>query len=161
MQGNGPCWGTAVDHRVAVAGLDWLATDRVGLELMGIDPTWPAYLNYCAQAGLGQYDLSKIEVIGERVSDHAKKYQLHANVAGQLRVPADDRCNDENEEHETQRTPVLPGLGPVYPDVRRRLLRAGRGGFAGAVPLAPRRARGRGLGGGLFPGWKLSRLGQR
>ena len=37
MEGNGPNDGTPVDHRVCIAGLDWLAADRVGIELMGID----------------------------------------------------------------------------------------------------------------------------
>ena len=37
MEGNGPNDGTPVDHRVCVAGLDWLSADRVGIELMGID----------------------------------------------------------------------------------------------------------------------------
>ena len=35
MQGNGPVGGTPVDHRVCVASPDWLAADRVGIELMG------------------------------------------------------------------------------------------------------------------------------
>jgi uncharacterized protein (DUF362 family) len=77
MEGNGPCWGTAVSHRVALASLDWLAADRVGVELMGIDPTWLGYLNYCAFTGMGQYDLDLIEVIGARVADHRRTYRLY------------------------------------------------------------------------------------
>lgn len=37
MEGNGPIWGTPVEHRVAVVSPDWLAADRVGVELMGLD----------------------------------------------------------------------------------------------------------------------------
>ena len=37
MEGNGPTSGTPVEHRVAIASLDWLAADRVGVALMGID----------------------------------------------------------------------------------------------------------------------------
>jgi len=37
MEGDGPNNGTPVDHRICVAGTDWLAADRVGIELMGID----------------------------------------------------------------------------------------------------------------------------
>ena len=77
MEGNGPTQGTPVDHRVCVASTDWLAADRVGYELMGIDYSIVAYLNYCAESGMGQGDLSKIEVIGERIADHKKKYKLH------------------------------------------------------------------------------------
>lgn len=84
MQGAGPSNGTPVDSRVAVASTDFIAADRVGLELMGINPDWVGYLNYCAQSGLGQYDLSKIEVLGPPISSVQKKYQLHPQVQKQL-----------------------------------------------------------------------------
>jgi len=84
MEGNGPVGGTPVEHRVAVAGLDWLAADRVGVELMGIDYARMGYLNYCAEAGLGQGDLDRIEVLGPRVADHARLYRLHDNIDRQL-----------------------------------------------------------------------------
>jgi len=84
MEGNGPNSGTPVDHRVCVAGMDWLASDRVALELMGIDYANVGYLNYCADAGMGEWDLNKIEVIGQNLSDHIRKYKLNDNVEKQL-----------------------------------------------------------------------------
>ncbi|MFB3787780.1 MAG: DUF362 domain-containing protein [bacterium] len=84
MEGYGPTRGTPVDHKVAVASLDWLAADRTAVELMGIDFADIGYLNYCAQAGLGQADLSKIEIIGERVQDLVKKYKLADNFQEQM-----------------------------------------------------------------------------
>ena len=54
MEGNGPVAGTPVEHRVAVASLDWLAADRVAVALMGIDLAKMGYLNYCAAAGMGE-----------------------------------------------------------------------------------------------------------
>jgi uncharacterized protein (DUF362 family) len=84
MEGQGPNNGTPVNHRVCVAGTDWLAADRVGIELMGIDFAKVGYLNFCADAGLGVADLSKIEVIGERIADHIKPYQLSKNIDSQL-----------------------------------------------------------------------------
>jgi uncharacterized protein (DUF362 family) len=84
MEGNGPVGGTAVDHQVAVVGLDWLAADRVAVELMGIDYAKVGYLNYCAQAGLGQGDLSKILIVGEPIADHVKSYKLANNIEQQL-----------------------------------------------------------------------------
>jgi len=84
MEGNGPVSGTAVDHRVVVAGLDWLAADRVAVELMGIDYAKVGYLNFSAQAGLGQGDLSKIQIVGERITDHIKPYKLSDNIEKQL-----------------------------------------------------------------------------
>lgn len=84
MEGNGPNRGTPVDHRVCVASLDWLAADRVGIELMGIDFAKVGYLNYCAQSGQGTADLSKIKITGESISAHIKPYKLSDNVEKQL-----------------------------------------------------------------------------
>ena len=84
MEGNGPNNGTPVDHRVCVASTDWLAADRVGVELMGVDFAKVGYLNYCAQSGFGVSDLSKIEIIGESISNHIKPYMLNSNIEKQL-----------------------------------------------------------------------------
>ena len=37
MEGRGPVNGTIVEHRIALAGHDVIAVDRIGLELMGIN----------------------------------------------------------------------------------------------------------------------------
>jgi len=84
MEGNGPNSGTPVDHRVCVAGIDWLAVDRVAVELMGIDFAKVGYLNFCAQTGSGIADLSKIEIIGETLNDHKRSYKLNDNINSQL-----------------------------------------------------------------------------
>jgi len=84
MEGNGPNAGTPVDHRVCIASLDWLAADRVGVELMGIDFANVGYLNYCAQTGLGVADLNRIEIIGEPVSQHKRSYKMSDNFTAQL-----------------------------------------------------------------------------
>jgi uncharacterized protein (DUF362 family) len=84
MEGNGPTQGTAVDHRVCVASTDWLAADRIGIELMGIDFAKVGYLNFCARAGLGVADLNKIEIVGENLRNHIKTYKLSDNIEKQL-----------------------------------------------------------------------------
>jgi uncharacterized protein (DUF362 family) len=84
MEGNGPINGTAVDHRVCVVSSDWLAADRLAVELMGIDFADVGYLNFFADAGLGQADLKKIEVLGEPVARHVKTYKLADNIGEQL-----------------------------------------------------------------------------
>lgn len=92
MEGNGPVMGTPVDHRIAVASTDWIAADRVGVECMGIDAGWPGYLNYCYQMGLGQWDLSKIDVRGPKIEEVQKKYRLNADIDRMLqwRGPMED-----------------------------------------------------------------------
>lgn len=84
MEGNGPNYGTPVDHRVCVASTDWLAADRVAIELMGIDFSKVGYLNFCSQTGMGIADLNKIEIIGESISNHIQKYKLNDNIEKQL-----------------------------------------------------------------------------
>ncbi len=79
MEGNGPTKGTAIDHRVCIVSQDWLAADRVGVELMGIDFSRIGYLNHCASMSLGNADLNSIEIIGEKLADHIKPYKLPDN----------------------------------------------------------------------------------
>ncbi|MGA2130736.1 MAG: DUF362 domain-containing protein [Bryobacteraceae bacterium] len=84
MEGNGPSSGTPVPSRVAIASTDFIAADRVGVEAMGIDAKWIGYLNFCGQFGLGQFDLDKIEVRGEKVAAVRRKYQLHKDIEREL-----------------------------------------------------------------------------
>ncbi len=80
MEHNGPVAGTPVDHKIALAGTDWLAVDRLGAELMGFDHAKIGYLVYCAKAGMGQADKSRIELLGERLEDHIRHYQPHDTI---------------------------------------------------------------------------------
>lgn len=84
MEGNGPDKGTPVDSRLAIASTDFIAADRVGIEAMGINPAWVGYLNYCSQAGLGQFDLTRIEVKGTTIASVQKKYRLHEDIEHEL-----------------------------------------------------------------------------
>ena len=84
MEGRGPSRGTPVASRIAIASTDFIAADRIALETMGINPEWVGYLNYCGQAGIGQYDLSKIDVHGPAIATVRKPYQLAPDVQKQL-----------------------------------------------------------------------------
>jgi uncharacterized protein (DUF362 family) len=85
MEGNGPASGTPVASRIAIASTDFIAADRVGVECMGIDPNWVGYLKYCGEAGVGQWDLSKIDVKGAQIEAVRKKYRLHSDIERQLK----------------------------------------------------------------------------
>jgi uncharacterized protein (DUF362 family) len=86
MENNGPINGTPVQHGVALAGLDTIAVDRVGLELMGIPYEDVGYLQWCANDGMGVGDRSRITIIGgKNPADHVRKYKLHEQIAWQLR----------------------------------------------------------------------------
>ena len=84
MEDDGPAGRMPVNSCVCVASPDWLAADRVALELMGIDFAKVGYLNYCAQAGLGQSDLSKIEIVGPALREHIKPYKMARSFDQQL-----------------------------------------------------------------------------
>jgi uncharacterized protein (DUF362 family) len=80
MEGNGPASGTPVPSRVAIASTDFVAADRVGAEVMGVDPEWLGWLKYCGEVGIGQWDLSRIDIRGAQVASVQKKYRLHSDV---------------------------------------------------------------------------------
>jgi len=84
MEGAGPTDGTPVESHVAIASVDFVAADRVALEVMGINPGWVGYLCYCGQAGLGQYDLDRIQIVGTPIAAVQKKYQLHPDMQQEL-----------------------------------------------------------------------------
>jgi hypothetical protein len=77
METDGPVDGTAVEHGIALAGTDAIAVDRLTVELMGINPDHLLYLRWCSNAGLGQYDRDKIELIGQGLDEHIIPYRLH------------------------------------------------------------------------------------
>ncbi len=85
MEHNGPVAGTPVDHRIALAGTDWLAVDRLGAELMGFDHAKIGYMVYCAKAGMGQIDKAQIELLGERLEDHIRSYTPHDTIEQQYK----------------------------------------------------------------------------
>jgi uncharacterized protein (DUF362 family) len=84
MEGNGPNSGTPVFSRVAIASTDYIAADRVALEVMGINAEWPGYLVYSGKLGLGQYDLRSIDVVGAAIASVQRKYRLHMDIDRQL-----------------------------------------------------------------------------
>ena len=51
---------------------------------MGINYGDVGYLNYCADAGMGEGDINKIEILGESLQDHIISYQLNDNIEKQL-----------------------------------------------------------------------------
>jgi uncharacterized protein (DUF362 family) len=84
MEGNGPAQGRPVPSRLAIASTDFVAADRVGVECMGVNPSWVGYMAYCGQLGLGNYDLSKIDLRGVPLASVKKKYDLAADIDRQM-----------------------------------------------------------------------------
>jgi uncharacterized protein (DUF362 family) len=84
MEGNGPIRGTAISVGVALASPDLVAADRVGLDVMGVPHHAVGYLQYAAGLGVGQYDISKIDIRGEKPETVQRKFKLQDQVQQQL-----------------------------------------------------------------------------
>ena len=75
MEGDGPSRGTPVDSRIAVASVDPLAADVLGARLMGYDSKKILYLTSMTEAGLGQGNLEKIKVLGNRIEECSYRFK--------------------------------------------------------------------------------------
>lgn len=77
MEGAGPHQGTPVDTRLALASVDPLALDFVGTKIMGFDPNNVNYLSAMHEAGMGQGDLDKINILGANLNDCLFHFEPH------------------------------------------------------------------------------------
>jgi uncharacterized protein (DUF362 family) len=81
MEGRGPVGGTPVDARLALASRDSLALDMLATKLMGFDPNKIMYLTSLAEAGFGQGDLAKVNVLGTPVDQCQYHFKPHDRIA--------------------------------------------------------------------------------
>jgi uncharacterized protein (DUF362 family) len=81
MEGHGPAWGTPLETHLALASPDPLAADVVGTTIMGFDPARILYLKAMADAGLGQGDLAKVQIVGAPLDDCRFKFKIHKEMA--------------------------------------------------------------------------------
>ncbi len=65
MEGNGPASPDLRDIGLILASNDAVALDSVIARMMGLDPGRLRFLKKAREIGLGDYDLDKIEIIGE------------------------------------------------------------------------------------------------
>jgi len=69
MEGKGPLFGDPIDVGVAIASTDTIAADRVATDVMGHDFNNVGHLVHCANANMGVGDISKINVMGDKIID--------------------------------------------------------------------------------------------
>ncbi len=81
MEGHGPAWGTPLATRLALASRDPLAADVVGTTIMGFDPGRILYLKAMTEAGMGQGDLAKIQVLGAPLDECRFKFKVGETMA--------------------------------------------------------------------------------
>lgn len=80
MEGNGPAWGTPFEARVALASADALSADVTATRIMGFDPKAVLYLSAMTEAGLGQGNPDKIEVIGTPIGGCLYKFKANKKL---------------------------------------------------------------------------------
>lgn len=81
MEGHGPAWGTPLATHLALASADPLAADVAGTTIMGFDPGRILYLKSMTEAGMGQGDLSKVEVVGARLEECRFQFKVGKEMA--------------------------------------------------------------------------------
>lgn len=84
IEGDGPWDGTPVDHNISIASTDFVACDRVCTEVMGIDPFYMKYLEWCGEAGLGNWNMENIRIAGASITDNRISYKMNPNYDKQI-----------------------------------------------------------------------------
>ncbi len=69
MEGNGPLEGTPVGLNLLIGSKDALAAEVVAIKVMGFEPEKMEYIHMAYNAGFGENDLDKIEIVGEKIED--------------------------------------------------------------------------------------------
>lgn len=73
-EGQGPMVASPVELGVMVGGANGVAVDAVACRLMGFDPGDIRHLHYLSEAGIGPLSGDDIEVVGEKIADHAREF---------------------------------------------------------------------------------------
>ncbi|MGQ9721705.1 MAG: DUF362 domain-containing protein [Candidatus Jordarchaeum sp.] len=75
LEGQGPTYGDPVDTGIIISGMDVVSVDSVGSIIMGFEPQEIPHIRLAALQGLGEMDLSKIEVKGESIDKVQKQFK--------------------------------------------------------------------------------------
>ena len=84
IEGDGPWDGTEVQHHICITSTDFVACDRICTELIGIDPFYMKYLEWCGDAKLGNWNMDNIEIIGANLEDNIIHYKMNKNIEEQV-----------------------------------------------------------------------------
>jgi uncharacterized protein (DUF362 family) len=70
LEGSGPKNGRPKVMDLILSGHDPVAVDCVAAEIMGFDSSTIEHLHFCAHRGLGNSELSEIDIVGEKIDAH-------------------------------------------------------------------------------------------
>lgn len=87
LEGMGPgARGDPVEMNLILASEDAVALDSVAFRIMGSNPKTVPTIRFAAEQGLGVMNLEDIEIVGEKIEDHKRKFKL-PKVAFLGRIP--------------------------------------------------------------------------
>ncbi|MEM2212651.1 MAG: DUF362 domain-containing protein [Candidatus Nezhaarchaeales archaeon] len=87
MEGNGPIHGDPVNLNLIVAGLNPVSVDAVCCSIMGLNPQSCSYLKKASEKGMGEIDVSKVEIVGEPLNNVRMKFKCpEFDVRSLLRI---------------------------------------------------------------------------
>jgi uncharacterized protein (DUF362 family) len=75
MEGKGPLFGDPIEVGVAIASTDTIAADRIGTDVMGHDFNNVGHLVHCANAKMGEGEITKINLLGDTVASCKKNFR--------------------------------------------------------------------------------------
>jgi len=74
LEGQGPTLGTPLTLDLCLASRDLVAVDSVATTLMGFSPADIAHIRLAALQGLGEMDITKIEIVGTPLESVSKQF---------------------------------------------------------------------------------------
>ncbi len=83
MEGEGPGDGDPVDWGTALASCDPVAADCLAAQLMGFNISDIGYLWYCQEKGLGNGEMSGMDILGEDPEDCRRDFRPHSTYQEQ------------------------------------------------------------------------------
>lgn len=83
MEGEGPVHGDKVEWRTALAGFDPVATDSVCAQAMGFELADIGYLHLANKLGVGENDISVIDIDGPGLAKISHQFRPHPNYEEQ------------------------------------------------------------------------------
>jgi len=76
MEGKGPGFGDPVEMNLLIVGNDPVATDAVAASVIGIAPNSVPHTKETAKRGIGEIELRKISLLGEKIEEVKKEFSF-------------------------------------------------------------------------------------
>ena len=97
MDGDGPFNGTPANADVLIGSTDPLAAEAIAIEIMGFGETPMRYMELAYQAGFGEINLDRINLVGDPIEQVKRKFQnpsFHQRIwnDGRIKINQKNAC---------------------------------------------------------------------